>query len=117
MTSFAIYEFVALILALPLSYWFAWLAKKHTHSTYKDEMNKLYHIYWNGEEDDQLNAWLRVKNLIPQSEASDKRVKYINKQIKELNKSGIYSDSVVDNTGDVRQNPNQSKRNDLSKVQ
>jgi len=117
MTSFAIYEFVGLILALPLSYWFAWFAKKHTYSTYKDELEKLFQLYWNGEEDDEMNAWLKVKNLIPQSDKSDKRIKFINKQIKELNKSKIYSNSLVDENGDVNQNPNQVKKTDLSKVQ
>ena len=76
MTSFAIYEIIGLILALPLSYALAYLSKKYTYSTYKDELEKLFQIFWNGEEDDQLNAWLRVRNLIPQSDIKEKSKVY-----------------------------------------
>ena len=102
MTSFAIYEIIGLILALPLSYALAYLSKKYTYSTYKDELEKLFQVFWNGEDDDELNAWLRVRNLIPQSDNNDKRVKYINRKIREINKANIYSDSSVDSTGEVK---------------
>lgn len=102
MTSFAIYEIIGLILALPLSYALAHLAKKYTYSTYKDELEKLFQIFWNGEEDDQLNAWLKVRNLIPQSNIQEKRVRYINKKIRELNKANIYSNSYIGTNGEVK---------------
>ncbi|WP_232802895.1 hypothetical protein [Gracilimonas amylolytica] len=63
MTSFAIYEFVAFILALPLSYALAWAARKYTFSTYKDEVDRLFAAVWNGEEEDELNAWLKVYRI------------------------------------------------------
>jgi len=102
MTSFAIYEIIGLILALPLSYALAYVSKKYTYSTYKDELEKLFQVFWNGEVDDELNAWLKVRNLIPQSDSNDKRVKYINRKIREINKSNIYSNSSIDTNGEIK---------------
>lgn len=112
MTSFAIYEIIGLILALPLSYALAYLSKKYTYSTYKDELEKLFQIFWNGEEDDELNAWLKVKNLIPQSDIKDKRVKFINKKIREINKANIYSDQLIESNGDIKKSSAILLRND-----
>lgn len=94
-TSFAIYEFVGLILALPLSYFLAFLARKHTNLTYKDELDRLYMFYWNGEEEDQLNAWLKVKMLLSQREANPKKEKYVAKKIQEINKSTILANTHI----------------------
>tara|TARA_R110002126_G_scaffold260777_1_gene403744 strand:- start:20798 stop:20989 length:192 start_codon:yes stop_codon:yes gene_type:complete len=32
------------------------------NSGYKDELEKLCHIYWNEEQIDGLNAWLKARN-------------------------------------------------------
>jgi hypothetical protein len=102
MTSFAIYEIIGFIIALPLSYLLAYLSKKYTYSTYKDELEKLFQVFWNGEKEDELNAWLKVRNLIPQSDVKDKRVIFINRKIKKLNRSNIYSETSINEKGEVR---------------
>jgi hypothetical protein len=101
MASFAIYEFVALILALPLSYAMAWLAKKYTYATYRDEVDRLYTAVWNGDEEDELNAWLKVYRIYLNKKAPRKK-KYILNKIETLNKQPIYSSVIVDASGHLK---------------
>lgn len=101
MTSFAIYEFVALILALPLSYAMARLAKRYTYATYKDEVDRIYSAVWSGEEEDQLNAWQKVYRLYLNKKAPRKK-KYILNKIESLNKQQIYSSVIVDAKGNLK---------------
>lgn len=104
MTSFAIYEFVAFILALPLSYALAWVARKYTFSTYKDEVDRLFAAVWNGEEEDELNAWLKVYRIYLEKR-SPKKKRYILSNINSLNKQTIYSSVLVDEKGNLKQGP------------
>jgi len=98
MTSFAIYEFIGLILALPLSYAMARLAKRYSYATYKDEVDRLYSGIWNGEEADELNAWLKVYSIYVNKKALKKK-KYVLTQIDSLNKQKFYSSTLVDEKG------------------
>jgi len=98
MTSFAIYEFIGLILALPLSYAMAQLAKRYSYATYKDEVDRLYSGIWNGEEEDELNAWLKVYSIYVNKKAPKKK-KYVLTQIDSLNKQKFYSSTLVDEKG------------------
>lgn len=99
--SFAIYEFIGLILALPLSYAMAWLAKKHTLTTYKEEVDRLYTAVWSGDEEDELNAWQKVNSLYLNKKAPRKK-KYILKKIESLNKQNLYSSVVVNEKGQLQ---------------
>jgi hypothetical protein len=101
MTSFAIYELLGFILALPLSYAMAYLARKYSRDTYKDELRRLYSAVWNGEEEDELNAWLKVKQIFLNKNAPKKK-RYIQKMINELNKQNLYSETIVDEKGRLR---------------
>ena len=104
MTSFAIYEIVGLVLALPLSYAMAWLARKYSYDTYKDEIDRLFMAVWNGEEEDELNAWLKVKQIFLDKNAPKKN-KYIQSKIDGLNKQKLYSQSLVDEHGEIKEQP------------
>jgi len=101
MTSFAIYEFIGLILALPLSYAMARLAKRYSYATYKDEVDRLYSGIWNGEEEDELNAWLKVYSIYVNKKAPKKK-KYVLNQIDSLNKQKFYSSTLVDEKGKLQ---------------
>ncbi|MEQ8525298.1 hypothetical protein [Gracilimonas sp.] len=102
MTSFAIYEILGFILALPLSYTMAWFARKYSRDTYKDELERLFSAMWSGREEDELNAWLRVKQIFMDKKAP-KKMKYIHKKIEELNKQNLYSKSMVDDKGRIEE--------------
>ena len=101
MTSFAIYELIGFILALPLSYGMAYFARKYSRDTYKDELHRLYSAVWNGEEEDELNAWLKEKQIFLDKKAPKKK-KYIQKRINELNKQNLYSNTLVDEKGRLK---------------
>ena len=98
MLSLAIYEFIGFIIALPLSYTLAYLARKYSYDTYKDEIDRLYAAIWTGEDDDELNAWLKVKQIFKDKKAPKKK-EYINKKISSLNKHHFYGDVSVDKKG------------------
>lgn len=102
MTSFAIYELVGFILALPLSYAMAYFARKYSKHTYKDETDRLFAAIWNGEEEDELNAWLRVKQIFLQKKAP-KKMRYIQRKIDSLNKQSIYGDQYVTEKGEIKE--------------
>lgn len=99
--SLAIYEILGFILALPLSYAMARLARKYSKHTYKDELDNLFMAFWSGKEEDELYAWLRVKQIFQHKKAPD-RMKYIQKKISELNKKELYSSTFVDGKGEIQ---------------
>lgn len=100
--SFAIYEILGLIISLPLSYAMARIAKIYTFDTYKDEVDRLFAATWNGKEEDELNAWLKVKSIYLSKKAPKKK-KYISKRIQELDHYKLLSRSYVDDEGKMRQ--------------
>ena len=102
MASFAIYEIIGFLLALPLSYAMAWVARKYSRDTYKDELERLFSAIWNGSEEDELNTWLKVK-LIYKDKKAPKKISYIHKKIEELNKQKLYSKSTVDEKGQIEE--------------
>lgn len=98
--SSAIYEIIGFILALPLSYAMAKLAKIYSNPTYKDELNNLFMAYWNGEEEDELYAWLKVRQTVNPKQSSRKD-KYIQRKIRDLNKKGLYSQVSIRKDGEI----------------
>ena len=100
--SFAIYEIVGLIIALPLSYTMAALAKKFSTITYKEELDHLFYFYWNGEADDEQNAWLKVLQLISSKKGSRKKIKYIINKLQLLNKQDYQSHYIVTDSGELK---------------
>ena len=100
--SFAIYEIVGLIIALPLSYTMAALAKKFSTITYKEELDHLFYFYWNGEADDEKNAWLKVLQLISSKKGSRKKIKYIINKLQLLNKQDYQSHYIVTDSGELK---------------
>lgn len=100
--SFAIYEIFALVISLPLSYAMARVAKKYSSDTYKDEVNRLFAVIWNGENIDELNAWLKVKRIYD-SKRAPKKKKYILKRIHKLDKYRLLSRTYINEKGDVKE--------------
>ncbi|WP_020403162.1 hypothetical protein [Gracilimonas tropica] len=101
MTSFAIYEIFAFIFAIPLSYGMAYLVKRFSSNNYKTEVDRLVSAVWNGEEEDELNAWLKINLLFRDKKAPQKK-KYIRYRIKQLEKHKIKSNAFVNEQGEYR---------------
>jgi hypothetical protein len=98
MTSFAIYEIFAVIFSIPLSYLMAYLVKKYSKTDYKEEVDRLVSAIWNGNEQDELNAWLKVSLLFKDKKAPRKK-KYIKNRINRLDKHRIKGHTFVNEDG------------------
>jgi|AntRauTorcE11897_2_1112592.scaffolds.fasta_scaffold00145_22 hypothetical protein len=61
--SFAIYEILVLFISLPLSYTIARIAKIYSKNTYKEEVVRVIMSTWNGKDEDELSAWVKVNRL------------------------------------------------------
>ena len=64
-------------------------------------MDRLYSGIWNGEEEDELNAWLKVYSIYVNKKAPKKK-KYVLTQIDSLNKQKFYSSTLVDEKGKLQ---------------
>jgi len=96
----AIFELIALFLTLPVSYLLAYYFRNHSKPGYKDELQRLFTKNWNGNSEDELYAWLRVKRLIPNTPGNSKRHSYIDKKLGELNKNNLYGSVKVNQYGE-----------------
>jgi hypothetical protein len=68
---------------------------------YKDEVDHLYSAVWNGNEEDDLNALLKVYRLYLNKKAPRKK-RFILKKFDTLNKQNIYSSVLVDEKGQLK---------------
>lgn len=104
----AIYELVAIILALPLSYVLAYLVKKWAYkfTAYQNEIDRLFVTYWNGRPEDEYNAWLKVRRTMLNTSASKKQLKYIDKNLRKVNRNTYISGSYIGDDGEIIINEN-----------
>ena len=100
-TNIAIFELVALLIAIPLSYVLAYFVKRFTSNTYEDEVLKLFSFYWNGEPEDEIYAWMKVRYVLESREDAKKKIEYVNKKIELLNKQPLYGSWEVNSKGEL----------------
>ncbi len=97
----AIFELVALLIAIPLSYVLAYAVKRFTSNTYEDEVLKLFSLYWNGQPEDEMYAWMKVRSVLEDREDAQKKVHYVNQKIERLNKQPLYGSWEVNSNGEL----------------
>ncbi|MEO1022393.1 MAG: hypothetical protein AAFW89_07600 [Bacteroidota bacterium] len=95
------FEIIAFIFALPFSYAITWLIKKNAKPGYKDELDRLFLIYWDGKPSNELHAWQRVQHLVNQKK-SRKHQRYIQERMREVNKNTIVSEVLVNEYGEFK---------------
>ena len=100
-TDLAIFELVALLIVIPLSYVLAYFVKRFTSDTYEDEVLKLFSFYWNGEPEDELYAWMKVRYILESREDAHKKIQYVNRKIEHLNKQPLYGTWEVNSRGEL----------------
>lgn len=107
-TQTAIYELVAVILALPLSYGLALFVKKWANkfTAYQNEIDRLFVTYWNGRPEDEYYAWLKVRQTMLNASPTKKQMKYIDKNLKKVNRNSYISGSYIGDDGDITINEN-----------
>jgi len=103
MASLAIFEFIAILIALPLSYGLAWYFRKSKKKSYMNEVDRMFHRYWNGKPDSELYAWQMVRRHYLYSDTPQKYLKYIGGKIESLNNSDLLSSYYIDEAGNLRQ--------------
>jgi len=108
MSQSAIYELAAVILALPLSYALAFLLKKWAYkfTAYQNEIDRLFVTYWNGRPEDEYNAWLKVRRTMQNASPSEKQMKYVDKNLRKVNRNNYISGSYIGDDGEIRINEN-----------
>ena len=100
-TQFALFEIAALLIVIPLSYVLAYLVKRFTANTYEDEILKLFSLYWNGEPEDEIYAWMKVRSILKEREGSQKKIRYVNQKINDMNKQALYGSWQVSGKGEL----------------
>lgn len=100
-TEVAIFEFVALLIVIPLSYVLAYFVKRFTSNTYEDEVLKLFSFYWNGEPEDEIYAWMKVRYILESREDAQNKIRYVNRKIEHLNKQPLYGSWEVNSSGEL----------------
>lgn len=100
-TRYAIFEITALLIVIPLSYVLSWFVKRFTANTYEDELIKLFGFYWNGEPEDEIYAWMKVRTVLQNRENGKKKVRYVNQKINRLNKQPLYGSWEVNSNGEL----------------
>jgi hypothetical protein len=97
----AIFELVALLIVIPLSYVLGFFVKRFTANTYEDEILKLFSFYWNGEPEDEIYAWMKVRYVLEKREEAKKKIQYVNQKINNLNKQPLYGSLKVNSKGEL----------------
>ena len=102
----AIYELVAVILALPLSYLLAYVIKRWAYkfTAYQNEIDRLFVTFWNGRPEDEYNAWLKVRRTMLNASPSKKQMKYIDKNLRKVNRNHYISGSYIGDDGKITMN-------------
>lgn len=100
-THLAFFEIAAMLIVIPLSYVLAYLVKRFTADTYEDEVLKLFGFYWNGEPEDEVYAWMKVRSILREREGSQKKVHYVNQKINQMNKQALYGSWQVNGEGEL----------------
>lgn len=100
-TQVAIFELFALLIVIPLSYVLAYLVKRFTANSHEDEVLKLFSLYWNGEPEDEIYAWMKVRTVLEQREGGEKKIHYVNDKINRINKQPLYGSWEVNGEGEL----------------
>lgn len=99
MHNYAIFELVAVILAVPFSYIMSRVVKYYSLPGYKEEIDSHFHKEWNGKPEDEYYAWLRVRKDYLQHDVPPKYLDHIKMRIASINKRNHLSDFYVDSSG------------------
>ena len=101
MMSYAIFELVAVILAVPFSYLMAKLVKYYSRPNYRNEVDTDFQKEWNGKPDDEYEAWIRLRRKYLRQDVPAKYLKHIKMRLSSVNKRDHLSNTSVGEDGDL----------------
>jgi len=96
-----LFQIAAFLMVIPLTYLIFEIVKDYRKSGYEKEMLDLYEIYWNGTPDDELNAWYKVRRNLLMREESEKKLKFVDQKIQEVDKKNIIGKTLVNEQGEL----------------
>lgn len=99
MINYAIFELVAVILAVPFSYLMARLVKYYSRPNYRNEVDTDFQKEWNGRPDDEYEAWLRLRCKYLRQDVPGKYLQHIKMRMSSVNKRDHLSTISVDEKG------------------
>jgi hypothetical protein len=95
----AIFELIALFIAPPLTILVGGIIRKFFKSTIEQDLYKLFHRYWDGQNENELYAWQMVKNQILNSSRDPIKLKRVEEKIESCRKSKLLSKIKVTSDG------------------
>lgn len=101
MTHYAIFELVAVILAIPFSYFMAQLVKYYSRPNYKNDVDTDFQKEWNGKPEDEYEAWLRLRRKYIRQDVPGKYLDHIQMRLSGVNKRDHLSNTSVNERGDL----------------
>lgn len=99
MMNYAIFELVAVILAVPFSYLMARLVKYYSRPNYRNEVDTDFQKEWNGKPDDEYEAWLRLRRKYLMQDVPAKYLDHIKMRLSSVNKRDHLSNVSVGENG------------------
>jgi len=99
MMNYAIFELVAVILAVPFSYLMARLVKYYSRPNYRNEVDTDFQKEWNGRPDDEYEAWLRLRRKYLRQDVPGKYLQHIKMRLSSVNKRDHLSNVSVGENG------------------
>lgn len=101
MLTYAIFELVAVILAVPFSYFMSRLVKYYSRPNYRNEVDSDFQKEWNGKPDDEYEAWLRLRRKYLRQDVPGKYLDHIRMRVSSVNKRDHLSDITVNEKGEL----------------
>lgn len=101
MINYAIFELVAVILAVPFSYLMAKLVKYYSRPNYRNEVDTDFQKEWNGRPEDEYEAWLRLRRKYLRQDVPGKYLDHIRMRLSSVNKRDHLSNVSVNEDGEL----------------
>lgn len=89
-----------LLMILPFVYIVTQGIKDYRQPDFCEEINNLFHMYWNGDPEDRLNAWYKVRLLLLMREESEEKLNYVERKIQKENKHNFLGSTYVRDDGE-----------------
>jgi len=102
MINYAIFEIVAVILAIPMSYAMARVVQYYSRPNYRNDIDTDFQKEWNGKPEDEYYAWIRVRRRYLYQDSPAKHLRHINERLASVNKRSNLSNVLVDDKGELR---------------
>ena len=99
--NYAIFELIAVALAVPFSYLMARLVKYLSRPNYRNVVDTDFQKEWNGRPEDEYEAWIRLRSKYLRQDIPYKYLKHIEMRLSSVNKRDHLSNMSVGEDGQL----------------